>query len=791
MSLATGCGRQLPPPSSAQGQIACFARLPLFRATEANNALVLTAPVGYDPRGGGANPMDELPITIVGRNGSRFVESRPIRRSASFFGIEYRNKRWPVGPDLSVDLRTTTPLPDDGPWEAVDKADLQRLLSCATENPQPALVSAETITPLASPIPAASPVQTVRVSPESFDKSQQAIIEAAADARILVNAGPGTGKTAVICERVRYLVEQRATAAARICLISFTRTAVQEIRLRVAAALGRRTGNSVQMATLDSLAGQLNRSMGGQPPTSTFDDNIRRLIDNLESSDAVADYVDGLQHVFIDEAQDIVGVRAMLLVSLINRLPAECGVTILSDDAQAIYGFAANDDRAVESGKKNGQFVLSLPATLRAQDPPSGFTPMCLDTIHRTSDENLKKIFSDLRAVLLSDAEPARSRHEKVRSGIEQLAHGKAPADSVELAEQLSPDAFLLFRRRVEAIVTSQWLTKSNVPHRLRMSGLPLSVEPWIAATLGEFTESRIGLADFTTLWQESVASTSLATTRPDVAFEVLRRFASDKSGKLIDLERLRSLLATRPPLTVTRAELGSRGPIVGTIHACKGREAGDVALFLPEGPEDADEERSVEEEARILFVGATRACNRLLVGNGLHVRASQVGNGRTIRLRAKGKFKSGGMEVGRAGDLTPLSFADRTLFTPSDVKANQREWRALADARASVSAFKRPLNGRWAFLLREQHGRTPLGALNPSVGYDLGTLMDFATKFPGFSGSKRPALLSNLRVIGMTTYALSAEDPMLGQLPEPWRSSRLVLGPLLYGFSWFTLKGN
>jgi superfamily I DNA/RNA helicase len=55
-------------------------------------------------------------------------------------------------------------------------------------------------------------------------------------ARVLVDAGPGTGKTHVACTRVAALIAD-GVPAARIWLISFTRTAVVEIRNRIASAL--------------------------------------------------------------------------------------------------------------------------------------------------------------------------------------------------------------------------------------------------------------------------------------------------------------------------------------------------------------------------------------------------------------------------------------------------------------------------------------------------------------------------------------------------------------------------
>ena len=68
--------------------------------------------------------------------------------------------------------------------------------------------------------------------PAGWDNLQSAVIQAPASSRILVNGGPGTGKTAVACARITHLVES-GIAPSRIRVVSFTRTAIREVRERI------------------------------------------------------------------------------------------------------------------------------------------------------------------------------------------------------------------------------------------------------------------------------------------------------------------------------------------------------------------------------------------------------------------------------------------------------------------------------------------------------------------------------------------------------------------------------
>lgn len=78
---------------------------------------------------------------------------------------------------------------------------------------------------------------------------------------VVVLAGPGAGKTSCLIGRIQYLVERMNFAPGRICAVTFTNKAAEEIAGRLENALGARAGE-VTRSTLHALAVDLLREYG-------------------------------------------------------------------------------------------------------------------------------------------------------------------------------------------------------------------------------------------------------------------------------------------------------------------------------------------------------------------------------------------------------------------------------------------------------------------------------------------------------------------------------------------------
>ena len=91
--------------------------------------------------------------------------------------------------------------------------------------------------------------------------AQRAAIEAPLGP-VLVVAGPGAGKTFCLIERVARLVGAHGLAPERICAVTFTNKAAEEIAARLADAIGERA-DQVTRGTLHALSAELLREHGG------------------------------------------------------------------------------------------------------------------------------------------------------------------------------------------------------------------------------------------------------------------------------------------------------------------------------------------------------------------------------------------------------------------------------------------------------------------------------------------------------------------------------------------------
>lgn len=597
--------------------------------------------------------------------------------------------------------------------------------------------------------------------PEAW--SQDDVTLADPSRRILVDAGPGTGKTYVACGRVAHLIRE-GIRPGRIWIVSFTRTAVHEIRNRLTGQLDNPADAiPVRIATLDSHAWALQSGFSSEAAlTGSFDDNIEATINRIETNDELRGYLlDKVSHLIVDEAQDIVGSRAALVQALIDALAPECGVTVFADRAQAIYGFTEDSGSADELG---------------LLDDLTDFEHAWLSEVRRTSDPGLVTIFTDVRRDVLNDNEPPAVRGPRIRGEIQRLSGNDAGKAAQIKLQGLDAGTLVLMRRRCDVLVAANF--GQDVPHRLRMSGLPPRIYPWVGELLWDFTGRKLTRSVFERRWTDQVT-----TVRSEGGMQQAWNLLVETAGEteaVVDIHQLRRILGRRnPPALFISPEYGDAGPILGTIHASKGREANDVHLYLPPEGEEEDDEADLAEEIRVMFVGATRARNRLFVGQSSARGAASI-NGRVWR-KASGGIQ---FEVGRAEDIDASGLTGRIAFaTAEDAVAAQR----FLIANPILTKLYAQASGDldWRMPVRTDAEKQRICVLSKALNEDLYAVARFCEK------RVAPQYLPYIRSMGLRSLVVPPSDHSLEKLHEPWRESGIMMAPMLTGLCKTTFPGN
>ena len=474
--------------------------------------------------------------------------------------------------------------------------------------------------------------------PASEDKAQAEVIEAPIDARLLIVAGPGSGKTWTACSRIAKLIEAGAVPS-RILVVSFTRAAVSEIRNRIGGFLDRtEDAYGINIQTLDSLAWSLTSGAGsaGDISSTDFEAGIKRALKLLDADeDWLLDELERYQHVVIDEAQDLTGDRRSMVLALLQRLRRECGISVFHDPAQSIYHFVERERAGIESG-------------MSAIEP--AFRTVELRRNYRCKSQKLLDLFAEGRRLLDADDVSATEISERIRKEIEAAAE---PAIDRESRSD-ERDTFHLFRWRSQLTFAINQALRAGRPVRTRLPHHRTLIQPWISAALQSAIGGSISEKEFFEIYTGLHPFPGRSSHQ---AWGTLRRVSGDERGG-VDLARLAEVMKSKAPVAeIAISDIGPRSaPLFSTIHAAKGREAEIVVLGLA-GTTQAQAEEEILEEARVLYVGATRAAKQLRIGAYQKGMKTLTGaRRRHWRAWNGGSDPAAYVELGLPGDVEPTA---------------------------------------------------------------------------------------------------------------------------------------
>jgi hypothetical protein len=411
-------------------------------------------------------------------------------------------------------------------------------------------------------------------------------------AKALVIAGPGTGKTHVVVHRIQDLTDRQGLMpGSDLLVLSFSRAAVSEIRKRLRAFGG--SASYARAATFDSFATQLLSAINpsGGWSEGTFDDRILAATEAISKSHAgIVERVNSIRHVIVDEMQDLVGVRAEFVKSILEG--SRGGFTLLGDPAQGIYTFQLPEPERHIGGHTialwarnaygDSLVIKSLQENIRAQNSAALVASPCGPMLNAERPA-YPEIYSQLTTILR-----ALPNIGSAGKALQRVSQDKRVA--------------ILCRNNGQALQISRSMFESNVTHRLQRRAVDRAIPRWIA--------------DLVSILQSAACSKSAALhvlaqvedcrQHPEVCWTTLKRLEGASSANTLDFAKVADAMRSgRVPDELI--DIANDSVVISSIHRAKGLEFDDVFLFESDIWGEITP-GAIAEEARIIYVALTRA---------------------------------------------------------------------------------------------------------------------------------------------------------------------------------------
>ena len=324
-------------------------------------------------------------------------------------------------------------------------------------------------------------------------------------------------------------------------------------------------------------------------------------------------------------------------------------------------------------------------------------------------------------------------------------------------AHSSTTSGLVLTRSRRGLFTAAEAMRSAGRRFRLRLPDRPLRIKPWIGAILGAHPSSENISRDVFGDMHEMLFPAAVGDV--DESWEILLEL--DGSGRdSIVVGRVADGL-TEPPLELLNDHEGNAGPLLSTIHAIKGREHQRVMLLLTRAPHG--ETVNWGEEARALYVGATRASTELRTGWINPVKFYPKGKPeRYWAARSDHRL----IEIGLESDLVDWREFLHSGHVTNEPETIARIWLASMEEPKVVAI---PDSEDRLILRFDDEEGFAIGALSPDFAEMVQLIRQVAPD------TTPPELISDISVVGATTVVVPGNA---GELP------RLALTPLLGGFA-------
>lgn len=447
--------------------------------------------------------------------------------------------------------------------------------------------------------------------------------------QLLIVAGPGSGKTTVLTQRIVHLINDKNIAPQNCLAITFTRKAAQEMRERLAKLLN---GNakSVNIHTFHSLCFSILKEnyekaglskdfivMSEQEKSLCkdeiilekalgFDDLILLSVKLLSEDENILNiYRNRFKYTFVDEYQDIDENQYKLIRLLV---PDNGNIFVIGDPNQAIYGFRGGDAKFFNNFTEDypDAQIINLKNNYRSTNSIVDASNQMINSFNIISmyDKPHEKITIHTAPTDKAEAEFVASTIESLIGGHSFFSLDSQRSEGDECNYSFS-DFAILYRTSSQLPPIIEAIKRTGMPYVNLSNDLLCEKKP-IRNFLNNLNDNEMVSEQIKSSYNE------LAKEVDEYILKYLLNLAenhNDKNGFIHEISFL------------TEADtLDKRSDRITlmTLHSAKGLEFKCVFIVGLENDilplYRSKEPDEVEEERRLLYVGMTRAKERLFL---------------------------------------------------------------------------------------------------------------------------------------------------------------------------------
>lgn len=410
--------------------------------------------------------------------------------------------------------------------------------------------------------------------------------------RIVVVAGPGSGKTRVLVHKLAALYLLEDVKHEQILMLTFSRAAATEFKQRLLKLIGN-AAHFIEIKTFHSYCFDLLGQVGSLEKS---DDIIAKTVARIESGDVDLSRITKSVLV-LDEAQDMTEKEFMLVKALMEKND-DLRVIAVGDDDQNIYEFRGSDSKYfLELAKGDHSETYPLLQNYRSKAN--------IVAVSNRLAEKLKNRFkkNPVDAVQREPGEVKVIRYSK--------PHLILPLVESILKTDLKGSTAVLTRTNDEALLIVGLLKRNGYPAKLIQSTESCKVHhlaeiKYFLSCLGSDRSIAV-VAD--EIWSDAVRALKMVYQRSEMlelCLTLIQQFESINAGRRkyrTDIESYIRETKFEELYTIDGSCI-----FVTTIHKAKGKEFDNVFLLLDQF------DYTSQAAMRQLYVGFTRAKNLLAV---------------------------------------------------------------------------------------------------------------------------------------------------------------------------------